>query len=215
MTAATDRPTQRARHWTALPWIVLAIGIPASFLLFTVIRDAVESVARLRFERQAADTHAVIENRLHPYAGILYGLRALFASESPVSRLQFHRYVESLDLKHRYPGFDALNFAMHVRVKDKRRFEEAVRRDTSLDPRGYPQFTIKPPGERPEYFVIVYLEPTAGFEFAFGLDVSVNPAQVADPKVIAAVQHYARDSGKLTASGVPIRVKTAHIQYTG
>jgi len=215
MTAVTDRPTQRGRHWTALPWIVLAVGIPASFLLFTVIRDSVESVARLRFERQASDTHAVIENRLHPYAGILYGLRALFASEGPVSRLRFHRYVESLDLKHRYPGFDALNFAMHVRAKDKRRFEEAVRRDTSLDPRGYPQFTIKPPGERPEYFVIVYLDPMAGFEFGFGLDISANPAQAVNPKVIAAVQQYARDTGKLTASGVPIRVKTAQHQYTG
>src|SRR6266699_55466 len=215
MTAATDRPIQRSRHWTALPWIVLAIGIPASFLLFTVIRDAVESVARLRFERQASDAHAVIENRLNPYVAILYGLRALFASESPVSRLRFHRYVESLDLKRRYPGFDALNFATHVRLKDKRRFEEAVRRDTSLNPRGYPQFTIKPPGERPEYFVIVYLEPMESFEFAFGLDISVNPAQAADPKVITAVQHYVRDSGKLTASGVPIRVRTAQYQYTG
>ncbi|HYS90471.1 MAG TPA: CHASE domain-containing protein, partial [Bradyrhizobium sp.] len=216
MTAATDRPTQRARHWTALPWIVLAIGIPASFLLFTVVRDAVESVARLRFERQAGDTHAVIENRLHPYAGLLYGLRAFFASESSVTRLRFHRYVESLDLKHRYPGFDALNYAAYVPVKDKKSFEEAVRRDTSLDPRGYPQFAIKPAGERSEYFVIVYLEPMAGFkEFAFGLDVSSNPAQAADPQALTVLQHYVRDSGKLTASGMPIRVRTAKSQYTG
>ena len=50
-----------------------------------------------------------------------------------------------------------------------------MRRDTSLDPRGYPQFVIKPPGERPEYFVIVYLEPMAGYEFAFGLDLGANP----------------------------------------
>src|SRR5712692_3443828 len=215
MTTATDKASRRARHWTVLPWIVLAVGIPASILLFTVIRDAVESVARLRFERQASDTHAVIENRLHPYAGILYGLRALFASESQVSRLRFHRYVESLDLKHRYPGFDALNFAEHVRAKDKKGFEEAVRHDTSVNRRGYPEFAIKPPGERPEYFVIVYLEPMAGFEFAFGLDIGANPAQAADPKVIAAVQRYARDSGKLTASGVPIRVRTGNVQYTG
>src|SRR5256885_15585597 len=136
MTTVTDQASRRARHWTVLPWIVLAIGIPASILLFTVIRDAVESVARLRFERQASDTHAVIENRLNPYAGLLYGLRAFFASESSVTRLRFHRYVESLDLKLRYPGFDALNYAVHVPAKDKKSFEEAVRRDTNLNPRG-------------------------------------------------------------------------------
>jgi len=185
-------------------------------LLFIVVRDAVENVARLRFERQAGDTHAVIENRLHPYAGLLYGLRAFFASESSVTRLRFHRYVESLDLKHRYPGFDALNYAAYVPAKDKKSFEEAVRLDTSLDPRGYPQFAIKPAGERPEYFVIVYLEPMAGFkEFAFGLDVSSNPAQAADPQALTVLQHYVRDSGKLTASGMPIRVRTAKSQYTG
>ncbi len=215
MSTATNQAARRARHWTVLPWIVLAIGIPASILLFTVIRDAVEKVARLRFERQASDAHAIIENRLHPYGALLYGLRALFASEGPVTRLRFHQYVESLDLKHRYPGFDAVNFAPHVLAKDKKRFEESVRRDTSLDPRGYPQFKIRPPGEREDYFVIVYLEPMAGYEFAFGLDVGANPAQAADPKVIGAVQEYARDSGKLTSSGIPIRVRTPKIEYTG
>jgi len=216
MSTATDQAIRRSRHWTVLPWIVLAIGIPASILLFNLIRDAVESVARLRFERQASDAHAIIENRLHPYSALLYGLRALFASEGPVTRIRFHRYVESLDLTHRYPGFDAVNFAMYVPAKDKKRFEESVRRDRSLDSRGYPQFTIRPAGVRPEYFVIVYLEPKkVGFEFAFGLDIAANPAQVADPKVIADVQRYARDTGKLTASGVPIRVRTAESQYTG
>src|SRR6267154_2660843 len=215
MTTATDQATRRGRHWPVLPWIVLAVGIPASILLFTVIRDAVEKVARLRFERQASDAHAIIENRLHPYGALLYGLRALFASEGPVTRLRFHRYVTSLDLKHRYPGFDAVNFATRVLAKDKKRFEESIRRDTSLDPRGYPEFKFKPPGERDDYFVIVYLEPMAGYEFAFGRDIGANPAQAADPTVIGAVQHYARDTGKLTSSGIPIRVKTPEIEYTG
>jgi CHASE1-domain containing sensor protein len=198
-----------------LPWMALAIGIPASILLFSVIRDAVESVARQRFEHQASDAHAVIEDRLHPYVGILYGLRALFASESLVTRLRFHRFVESLDLKGRYPGFDAVNFAAYCPAKDKRRFEEAVRRDRSLDPQGYPQFAITPPGERPEYFAIVYLEPMVGYEFAFGLDIGANPAQPVDPKVSRALQHYVRDSGKLTASGLPFRVVSAERRYTG
>src|SRR5262245_36935277 len=215
MSTATDPVTRRARRWSMLPWIILAVGVPASILLFIVVRDSVENMARLRFERQAADTHALIENRVYPYEGVLYGLRAFFASESSVTRLRFHRYVESLDLKHRYPGFDALNYAVHVPAKHKRAFEEDVRRDNSLDSRGYPGFAIKPPGERPEYFVITYLEPMAGYEFAFGRDLSANPAQAVDPHVLLLLQHHIRDSGKLTSSGVPIRVKTAEGQYTG
>jgi len=48
----------------------------------------------------------------------------------------------------------------------------------------------------------------AGNEFAFGLDLAVNPA-ISDPKAAAAAQNLARDSGKLTASGLPIRERGA------
>lgn len=213
MTVATEKVLGRARYWTALPWVLLAIGIPASLSLSAVVRDSVEDVARLRFERNASDIKHVIEARVRSYADILHGLAALFTSQSSVSRVQFHRFVESLDLQHRYPGFDVVNYAVYVLARDKERFEETVRRDTSLDPRGYPQFAIKPPGERSEYYVLVYVEPMAGFEFAFGLDIGANP-DVLDPQAVAAAHRSARDSGKLTASGLPIRIRTAN-EYIG
>lgn len=207
MTAATGKATRRAHHWFVLPWAMLVLGIPASFLLFTFFQDAVENVAQQRFERLASDAKHSIEARVNSYGEILYGLAALFTSQSSVSRLQFHRYVESLNLKDRYPGFDVVNYAMLVRAEDKKRFEEAVRRDTSLDPRGYPDFAIKPTGDRPEYYVIVYVEPMTGFEFAFGIDTGVNPA-VVDSQALAAAVRETRDSGKVTSSGLPIRIKT-------
>src|SRR6185436_9345085 len=156
-TAGGERTIRRAFRSTVLSWLVLAIGIPASFFLFTFVQHSVENVARLRFEREANDVNANIDARLRSYGDVLYALRALFAGEDPIDRLRFNRFVESLDLKHRYPGFISLNYAAYVRAADRQRFEHAVRRDTSLDPRGYPQFAIKPPGGRPEHFVIVYL----------------------------------------------------------
>lgn len=213
MAAGTEKITRRARPWTALPWVAVAIGIAASLVLFTVIRDAIENVAQLRFDRYASDTKHVIEARINSYADILYGLQALLATQSPVSRLLFHRYVRSLDLQHRYPGYDVVNYAIYVPAAERKRFEEAVRRDTSLEPRGYPDFTIRPLGERSEYFVMVYVEPMEGFEYAFGLDLAANPG-VPDPQALATALGSARDSGQLTASGLPIRVKAAR-EYIG
>jgi len=206
MTVAGDRTIRQAFRSTVLPWLVLAIGVPASFFLYTLIQDSVENVARLRFEREAENANGIIEGRLRSHNDVLYALRALFASEDPVDRLRFHRFVESLDLKQRYPGFISLNYAAYVPARDKQRFEEAVRRDTSLDPRGYPQFAIKPPGERPEYYVLVYLEPMASYEFAFGLDLGANP-MAANPEKVAAAVRLQRDSGKLITSAQPLRVK--------
>src|SRR5438093_526105 len=176
ITAATNVATRPAFHSAVIPWLVLTVGIAASFFLFTLVRDSVENVARLRFEREAKDASGIIEGRLRSYGDVLFALRALFAGEDPVDRLRFHRFIESLDLKHRYPGFISLNYAAYVPAPDRKRFEETVRRDTSLSPRGYPGFAIKPPGERPEYYAIVYLEPMIDYEFAFGLDLGVNPA---------------------------------------
>lgn len=197
---------RRAFYSSFLPWLVLAIGIPASVFLYVLIQDSIENVARLRFEREAQDASSVIQGRLRSYSDVLYALRALFASESPVNRLRFHRYLDSLDLKLRYPGFISLNYAAYVRNSDKKRFEEAVRNDTSLNPRGYRQFSIKPPGERPEYFVMVYLEPMANYEFAFGLDLGMNPS-AEDPGKVAAAMRLGRDSGKLLSSAQPLRIK--------
>jgi signal transduction histidine kinase len=202
------------RRWLLLPWIVLLAGVPASLFSFVVIRDAIEKVAELRFERLASDAKHVIQTRIDSYGEILYGLAAFFESQESVNRLQFHRYVASLDLKKRFPGFDVVNYAVHVRAEDKERFEEGVRRDTSLDPRGYPNFRIKPPGDRPEYYVLVYVEPMAGFEFAFGLDTGANPA-VKDSQALGAAVRLTRDSGTLNSPGLPIRIKREDKQYVG
>jgi signal transduction histidine kinase len=207
-TVAGVSAIRRAFRSTVLSWLALAVGIPASFFLFTFFQNSVEDVARLRFEREANDVNANMDGRLRSYGDVLHALRALFAADDPVDRLRFHRFVESLDLKNRYPGFISLNYAAYVRAGDRQRFEQAVRRDTSLDPKGYPQFAIKPDGERPEHFVIVYLEPMAGYEFALGLDLGWNPA--ADrPEKVAAALRAGRDTGKLLSSAQPLRVKKA------
>src|SRR5882672_8947538 len=205
----------RIRAGAVLPWIVLGIGLAASGVGWMMLRDNIENVAEERFDHQATEATQVIERRVLSYAEVLFGARALFATRDRVSRLEFHRFVESLDLKSRFPGFDQINYSAYVRPGEKERFVQSVRRDTSLDPSGYPQFSIKPPGERPGYYVLVYLEPMAGFESAFGLDIGANPALGPSQQAMAAVQQSGRDTGTLTASGLPIPVKTASREYVG
>jgi signal transduction histidine kinase/CHASE1-domain containing sensor protein len=204
---AMREATRRAGRRVVLPWVVLALGLTLAFLLFGVMKAAVDDVARSRFERDASDATSAIERRVEFYANVLYGLRALFASNSDVGRVDFHRFVDALDLPQRYPGLDVVNFAAHVPGPDRQRFEASVRADTSLSPSGYPQFSVRPPGERPEYLVIVYVEPMEGHEFAFGIDLYASPAVAqTDSSIVAALQQAARDSGRLTASGLPVRI---------
>src|SRR6185369_6339405 len=146
----------------------------ASLGLYVLVRDRVESEARLRFENDAADAARKIEDRVRSYADVLYSVRGLFDSDAKVTRRQFHDYVASLNLGARYPGFQIINFEEYVTAGRKAAFEAAVRRDTSLNGRGYPDFRIRPPGERPVYFVLNYVEPMQGNEGVFGADISTN-----------------------------------------
>jgi PAS domain S-box-containing protein len=199
--------TRRGGGRVVLPWVVLALGLTLSFLLFGVMKAAVDDAARSRFKRHASDATTAIERRVEFYANVLYGLKALFASHGDVGRADFHRFVDSLDLPQRYPGLVVVNFAAHVPGPEKERFEAWVRADTSLRPEGYPKFSVRPAGERAEYLVVVYLEPMEGHEFAFGIDLYAAPALApTDARTLAALERAARDSGRLTASGLPVRI---------
>jgi diguanylate cyclase (GGDEF)-like protein len=193
-----------ARRKLLFPALILIIGAAISIGSFLLIRYNIETEAKLRFERHASDAHHVIAARIDSYADLMYGLRSLYSASYPVTRMEFHNYVKSLELARRYPGFWTFNYAEYVPHKAKAAFVARVRKDTSLDPRGYPKFTVTPSGDRPEYYVLTYLEPMAANESNFGLDISVNPG-VVNPRAIANALAAARDSGKLTSSGQLIR----------
>ena len=172
--AAAGDPAAHARvRDLLLPVLVLIAGAAISVGSFLVIQDNVDTEAKLRFERQASDAQHVIEARINAYFEVLHGLAALFAKPG-LSRAEFHRYVTALELPRRYPGFAALNFAESFPHAARADFEARVRRDTSLDPKGYPGFAIKPAGVRPEYLVISYLSPMDDSNVAFGLDLRAN-----------------------------------------
>ena len=139
--------------------VVLAVGCGLSVAASYWTSNQLEHEARLQFEYAATDARDAVESRIRSYADVLIGVRGLFAASNSVSRTDFRDYVDSLDLNHRYPGIAAVLYAQRISARQKQAFEAAVRNDTSVDPRGYPDFAIKPPGDRPEYVVVQYIEP--------------------------------------------------------
>src|SRR4051812_23204251 len=204
--ADSRRPLRKFIENAQIAYPVLAIGIALSIALSTWTSHLVEREARQKFENEAADARAAIDSRIRGYASILLGVRGLFQAHG-VSRDDFHRYIGSFDLAKRYPGAQVMHFSRRVPAAEKGIFEDSVRGDTSLDPRGYPDFRIRPAGDRPEYVVAQYVEPMAGNERALGLDLSGDAARK------AALEHT-RDSGELTASG-PIALGLDASRYPG
>jgi len=150
---------------------VLALGVGATLAGWFVVGRQAEGEARAEFASQAAVATHLIERRVQRYIDLLYGLDALANHEPNLTRLEFHSYVTALELGERLPGVQAVEFVRRVRAAEREGYVTMVRHDRSLVESGYKEFSIRPPGDRPEYWVVDYVEPLKGNEAAFGLDL--------------------------------------------
>jgi diguanylate cyclase (GGDEF)-like protein/PAS domain S-box-containing protein len=177
---------------------VLALGLVVSFAAWRVAGQWVYGESSRKFEQDVAQAVEMLEQRLQDTTDLLRGVRGLFAASNHVERDEFHRYLGGANIVERYPGVRLIGYSQRVTRAERQAFEEGVRSDRSLDPRGYPDFAIHPPGDRAEYLVVTYLEPMHGNERAFGYDFLSDPERRVELERV-------RDRGQVTATG-PFRL---------
>jgi len=176
-----------------LRWAVLAGSLAFSAASSYYFGTQVRQEAHSRFGTVALGVANDVQSRIRAYGDVLYALRGLFDSSDKVTRDEFHRFAQALSLGERYPGVTNISFASRVPHARKLEFERAVRAETSLLVKGLPEFAIKPPGERPEYAVLTYIEPMGKNIPAWGLDLNADPLR-------RSVIERARDTGQMASS---------------
>jgi diguanylate cyclase (GGDEF)-like protein/PAS domain S-box-containing protein len=175
-------------------FLILALGLVISFSAWRYTAQQVQAEAEIAFQREVAQATGILDRRIRDNVNLLIGLKGLFDASEEVTGQKFRRYLSGFDLSQRYTGVRVVSYSRRVLSADKLAFERAMQRRTSLDPRGNPDFAIKPPGERDEYAVAIYLEPAEGNQAAFGLDLMADPVRRAEIE-------RARDTGTAVASG--------------
>ncbi|HXU94233.1 MAG TPA: EAL domain-containing protein [Gallionella sp.] len=196
--------TKEAEHQTArkersvlslLPWLVLAAGLLITYGLQDVARQHTRKSVQERFDFRFNEIVVNIEARLRDYEDVLHGTQALFASSESVERGEFREYVGQLRLDQRYPGIRGVGFAQWLSPADKAAHIRQIRKE------GFPDYTIRPGGERDSYTSIIYLEP---FDWrnqrAFGYDMYSEPVR-------RAAMERARDENRAIVSGKVILVQ--------
>lgn len=174
--------------------LVVILGFATASIAWWFTRQQVNADADRKFQLDATQAVEAIDRRIQDNIDVLRGLKGFLLASHEVSRKEFQLYLSSYDPDRRSAGLRGVSYAAHVMAAGRSAFEDHVRRDASIDPGGYPTFTIRPPGERAEYVVVQYLEPMAGNEAGLGLDLLANPTRKKE------IEH-ARDSGEPVASG--------------
>lgn len=172
-----------------LPWVVLAISLATTYQSWTrAKRDTAKNIQDY-FEFRVRDSISRIEQRMQTYEQVLRGARGLFEASISVQRDEWRSYVAALKLEDNYPGIQGVGFSFIVSPSEKEKHTASIRKE------GFPEYTIRPEGDREIYTSIIYLEPFFGRNLrAFGYDMYSEPVR-------RAAMEEARDLAKLTISG--------------
>lgn len=196
MPLSNDKAIERKKrvvnifHNPLTAWIILGVVLVLTFTAYRIFFDSVKKRALDQFEFRSIEVEHAISERLRVYEQLLWsGVGLMYASDH-VSRTEFARFVNAMNMEKHWPGIQGIGFSVPVKPEDRQDFINRIREE------GFPDFTIKPEGEREMYSSIIYLEP---FDWrnqrAFGYDMWSN-----DIRREAMLQ--ARDEGKAVTSGI-------------
>jgi len=183
---------------TALAWIVLALGLLVSVVGGLQVKHLIEQDAARQFGYRCDQVALKIGERLGAYALILRGGAALFAASRTVDRNEWRAYVETLRASGSVPGVQGIGFAQVIAPDQLAAHVAGIRAE------GFPDYSVRPPGDRALYTSIIFLEPFRDRNLrAFGFDMYAEPVR-------RAAMDQARDTGEAALSG-----KVELVQETG
>src|SRR4051794_17004464 len=92
-----------------------AFSVLVGTLFYLVTQNWIESDARDRFANHALSAQRNLAARIKSYSDLVRAAGSMFRANAPISRTQFHDFVEGLNLEEQYPAVEVLNFAEFVR----------------------------------------------------------------------------------------------------
>lgn len=173
----------------ATAWVVLVLSFVFTALAWFISANAIRAGAMQRFRFQTEDIATAIARRLLTYETALRAGAGLFNASDTVTRGEWRKFVSDLQLQQNFPGIQGLGFSLMVTPQGLARHLADIRAE------GFPDYRIRPPGERDIYSSIIYLEP---FDWrnqrAFGYDMYAEPVR-------RQAMERARDTGAPAISG--------------
>jgi CHASE1-domain containing sensor protein len=177
---------QRGMGWA---WVMLAISLLLSVTAFYLVKSSSQQAVQNQFEFRETEITEAIQQRMAAYTQALQGGLGLFKASDTVSREEWKVYVATLSLDRLFPGIQGLGYSEWVTPEQRASYEAAIQAQ------GFPNFKIRPAGQRSLYTSITYLEPfDERNRQAFGYDMYSNEMR-------RRAMDLARDTGRVAISG--------------
>jgi PAS domain S-box-containing protein len=146
--------------------LILITGLIVSFVVAFYIHRQVSIQLKVEFTSICNDISNKISIRLHAHAQLLRTGSAFFAASDSVTRDDWKVFNEKSKIEKNLPGIQGLGYAVIIHKNQLQHHIDYIRKQ------GFPDYTIKPAGDRELYTSIIYLEPFSGRNLkAFGYDM--------------------------------------------
>src|SRR5258707_6236350 len=98
-----------------IPWVALSATLALTAAAWFGIEHSRHEESRSQFERRAETAQAAVRARMASYEQVLHSAVALIASDTNVSRREWHDFIAHLGLEERFPGIQAVGYAQRVK----------------------------------------------------------------------------------------------------
>lgn len=185
----------KKKHWVDIlhgpmaAWSILIISLIITLIAWNISNDYAEQRAKERFEFQIEEAQDAIQKRFINYEQVLRGGLGFFVGSDHVRREEWRDYISILELEKFFPGTLGVGYSQWLKP------EELAAHIDEIKQQGFPQFVVRPEGERDHYSSITLLEPfNQRNQKAFGYDMYSEPVR-------REAMERARDTGKTALSG--------------
>ena len=178
--------------------VILSLGLVMTALAVMYTKSNVDKIAWQVFNSDCNEVKERIAGRLADHARVLISAAALFDASESVTREEWRIYSERQKLELELPGLQGIGFSLLIPGDQLARHIQQIRSE------GFPEYQVKPPGDRKTYSSIIYIEPFSGRNIrAFGYDMFSEPTR-------RAAMELAMDTDRAVLSG-----KVVLVQETG
>jgi len=174
-------------------WIILMTTILATILGWFFLKTIEQrQIKQNIFDYRVERIKSAIDSRLMAYQQVLHSGVGLFAaSKNTVTRQEWKRFVDNLQINKHYPGIQGVGFSKIIQPQERETHIKSIQSEGDF----FSHYTIKPAEERERYTSIVYLEPfDKRNQQAIGYDMFSEPTR-------REAMERARDTGEAALSG--------------
>ena len=156
------------RRWIAYAGLFVGLALTALSTYF--LKSKVDDNAQLTFVAECNEIKLNIGARLESCAQILMAGAALFNASVSVEREEWRAFTKGLRLENQLSGIQGVGYALIVPPRGLEQHIKEIRNQ------GFPDYDIRPSGQREVYTSIIYIEPFSDRNLrAFGYDMYSEP----------------------------------------